>query len=500
MSFPFFGQEFTFTQPDGTRLPVRGWGDQHHAVFETLDGYSITKNPVSGFYEYATIRNKQFAATGISVMNHRHAALNLEKGLREDDEVYAARVFSGIGFPPGNTRWQQRIQASKGGLLHQMISGNILPAPPKRETVGTYIGLCLLIEFPDVPATISRNDVDAFCNQDGYAGNGNNGSVYNYFFDNSNGKLNYTNIIAPYYKAKNNRFHYANEKRPDGEGARELIEEALAFHKANGFDFTALTSDNQQYVYATNVFYAGENINNWPKGLLTHSSNLNAAFELTKGKFAYDYQITNISNELTLGVFCHENGHMICDFPDLYSYKAKPRGVGRYCLMCLGGAADPKNPVQVNAYLKLKAGWAGNVIPLTAGLNATIDASGNNFYIFTKNAAEYFLIENRFKQGRDAALPGMGLTIWHVDELGNNSNNEMTTASHYECSLIQADGNNNIEFGSNEGDATDLFQDPSFPSYDKTTRPSSWWWDGTQSGLEIFNITAPGKQMKFSIK
>jgi hypothetical protein len=44
MSFPFFGEEFTFTQPDGTRLAVRGWGDQHGAVFETLDGYTVTRD------------------------------------------------------------------------------------------------------------------------------------------------------------------------------------------------------------------------------------------------------------------------------------------------------------------------------------------------------------------------------------------------------------------------------------------------------------------------
>jgi hypothetical protein len=36
MSTPFSGKEFTFTQPDGTPLKVRGWGDQRHAVFETL--------------------------------------------------------------------------------------------------------------------------------------------------------------------------------------------------------------------------------------------------------------------------------------------------------------------------------------------------------------------------------------------------------------------------------------------------------------------------------
>ena len=34
MSIPFNGKEFTFTQPDGTAFQVRGWGYQHHAVFE----------------------------------------------------------------------------------------------------------------------------------------------------------------------------------------------------------------------------------------------------------------------------------------------------------------------------------------------------------------------------------------------------------------------------------------------------------------------------------
>ncbi len=38
MATPFLGNIFIFTQPDGSTLRVRGWGDQHYAVFETLDG------------------------------------------------------------------------------------------------------------------------------------------------------------------------------------------------------------------------------------------------------------------------------------------------------------------------------------------------------------------------------------------------------------------------------------------------------------------------------
>jgi len=55
MSVPFFGKPFSFTQPDGTRLDVHGWGDQHHAVFETLDGFTVVEDPVTGFYQYARV-------------------------------------------------------------------------------------------------------------------------------------------------------------------------------------------------------------------------------------------------------------------------------------------------------------------------------------------------------------------------------------------------------------------------------------------------------------
>src|SRR6185437_2320011 len=55
MSAPFFGKEFTFTQPDGTRLQVRGWGNQKRAVFETLDGFTVVRDPTTGFYQYATV-------------------------------------------------------------------------------------------------------------------------------------------------------------------------------------------------------------------------------------------------------------------------------------------------------------------------------------------------------------------------------------------------------------------------------------------------------------
>ncbi len=499
MSFPFYGKQFTFTQPDGTKLEVKGWGDQHHAVFETLDGYTVVEDPVTGFYQYAQLSHEEAKPTGILPNVGAIVPSAISKGIRSSKNVIKSKVFSSEGLPPGNSRWRQRRREEKSNLLASILSAAAMPAPPKRQTVGNFVGLCLLIEFPDIPATIPATEVEAFCNQVGYNGYSNNGSVYDYFLDNSSGKLKYTNIIAPYYTAKNPRDYYTKETITQPIRAIELIEEALTYHKANGFDFSQLTSDNQDYVYALNVFYAGNVVNRWAKGLWPHSYNLNAPFVLTTGKFANDYQITNMGSELTLGTFCHENGHMVCDFPDLYDYGYESRGVGAYCLMCAGGNANPKNPVQIGGYLKYKAGWADRITRLSAGLSATTLPGKNDFYILSKNKSEYYLLENRSKSGRDFALPCEGLTIWHVDEFGDNSNEQMTALSHYECSLVQADNQNDLENGTNDGDPNDLFSSGISAAFGASTSPRFAWWDGATSGIEISNIGATGTSTTFTV-
>src|SRR5262245_41781732 len=61
MAARFDGQIFTFTQPDGTSIQLRGWGDQYYAVFETLDGYTVTKNPATGYWEVAQLSSDENA-------------------------------------------------------------------------------------------------------------------------------------------------------------------------------------------------------------------------------------------------------------------------------------------------------------------------------------------------------------------------------------------------------------------------------------------------------
>jgi M6 family metalloprotease-like protein len=479
MSHPFFGEEFEFTQPDGSTLRVRGWGDQQNAVFETIDGRRVQQDPATGYFKPVedTRDGTRPRAAAPDVL------LGDAPGMRP-------------GLPTNGARWQQRRKEQQ--LAASM--GDALLAPPQRETVGTFVGLCLLVQFPDVAGTITREEVDNFCNKPGYTGFGNNGSVFDYYRDVSGGRVNYTNLVAPYYTAKNPRSYYTDESVRQPIRAIELITEALDDLIISRFDVSSLSTDNLGFVYALNVFYAGKRVNNWAQGLWPHAHFLTAPYRLRAGMDAHDYQITDMANELSLGTFCHENGHMLCDFPDLYDYGGESFGVGPYCLMCAGGNISPKNPVHIGAYLKFRAGWAESATALAAGSTITLRSDRNQFALQRKSNTEYYVIENRQKHARDTALPAAGLAIWHVDELGDNSNEQMSPTRHYECTLVQADGKSELEQKINNGDPKDLFSAAQNGTFGHTSEPPSRWWDGTNTPLEIVDITTSGVSMKLSVR
>jgi len=501
MSIPFIQKHFTFKQPDGTTLDVVGWGDPHYAVFETLDGYTVAEDPATGFYEYATVSpdGMDLVCTGITPGSVAPHALALPRSARVSPAAAKARAFSpATGLPLGGERWRERRQQNQ--QARSAAPDGPFPAPPQRTTVGDYVGLCLLIDFPDVPRTIPRAEVDAFCNQPGYQGFNNRGSVRDYFLEVSGGQLRYSTVVVEYYTAKHAQSYYTNETVRQPLRAWELIKEALAALKAKGFDFTRLTRDDLGYVYAVNVFHAGKRVNNWAKGLWPHAFHLELPYELAPGIFAHDYQFTDMGEELTLGTYCHENGHMLCDFPDLYDYGYESSGVGVFCLMCAGGSADPRNPGHVGAYLKRAAGWASTTT-LADGMTCTARAHANELFIHTKNSREYFILENRQASGRDANLPGSGLLVWKIDERGDNQHEKMTKQEHYECSVVQADGLFDLERRKNHpGDAGDLFGHPRATSFGPTTKPATTWWDGSASTLEITDISSPGDTMTFKVK
>lgn len=404
-----------------------------------------------------------------------------------------------VAVPDSTTRWRQRLADHRDALADQEASKGLRRAPPRRKTAGRFVGLCVLLDFPDRRATITREEVEAFCNQPGYAGFRNRGSVADYFRDASAGKLDYQTVVLPYFTAPETFSFYDEASIHWPDRARSLIAAALNHHKSAGVDFSALTVDDAQAVYAINVFHAGAIGANWSKGMWPHASALTNPVALARGRTAVDYQLSAMGEELTLGVYCHENGHMLCEFPDLYDAKTNRQGVGRYCLMCLGCNADARNPTYVGAYLRWRAGW-GDAVAITSGEHRLPPSTTNRFLIHRRSETEYFLIENRRNQGRDAALAASGLAIWHIDELGSNFDaaNAPEGHRHAECRLLQADGLQELDEGKDDGDGADLFGDGvSLVFVDDTPRAARWW-DRTSAGLQIEAVRVEGEDVVFT--
>ena len=125
MSIPFAGKEFTLNQPDGTQLKVKGWGDQYHAVFQTLDGFTVVQDPVSGFYQYAQLSSdhEDLKPTGVRPGAVDPTLLGLAPGARVTRAAALAKAREHPGMPPGTSRWEQRRKQMKERLRMVAMSG-----------------------------------------------------------------------------------------------------------------------------------------------------------------------------------------------------------------------------------------------------------------------------------------------------------------------------------------------------------------------------------------
>lgn len=519
------GKLAEFTQPDGTKISLRVLGDEFYARTETLDGYTVVFDPAFKAYFYARLSadGQRLESTSVMVGAITPKATMPEKHVALDPAVIAAQARAARTEWEQDTGVRERWESLKAQRRSLDSGGPSVKAPPSFPTLGNKTGLTLLVDFSDDPAAVPQAEIINFLNGDAYTGYGNNGSVKKYFLDNSDNKLTYSNVVTAYVRMARPKSYYDNLSIDCGTQGRKLIVDALAILKAlpNYTSdilplFDSLTVDSSNRVVACNVYFAGDNSGVWSQGLWPHSWVLASPVELSPGgKKVYSYQITDIGSGLELGTFCHENGHMLCDYPDIYDYDYDSvGGAGIFCLMNSGGHGT--NPVLICAYLKNASGWATITdIDKAAGVRSGTLVAGlgqtgyNHFYRYRKPgvATEYFLLENRQKSGRDANLPASGIAIWHVDELGDHDNQSMspnTTHANYEVTLEQADNLWHFQRDVNSGDANDLYYlgnkaTAYSNTFNDSSSPNAKWWDGSDSGLKLKNFSISGPVMTFAV-
>ncbi len=202
-----------------------------------------------------------------------------------------------------------------------------------------------------------------------------------------------------------------------------------------------------------------------------------------------------------VGVFSHEFGHVL-GLPDLYDTSYRSQGVGDWCLMGGGSWGGRGNkPTRMSCWCLSKLGWIKpiNAKPGVYTLN-TLEANAKDcLWVWTggKSGPEYFMLENRQAKGRDAALPGSGLAVWHIDEARSDNTNPLA----YRVGLKQADGKRDLELAKNGGDAADLFPGSlKKTSFNDKTTPSSRAHDGSSTGVSLSGVSVTNGKVKFTVK
>lgn len=528
---PYFGVPVVRYQPDGTAITVYLWGDEFGIIGETIDGFTVVRDTRDNSWCYArcSADGSKLESTGLRVGTASPVAHGITCHQRINKQVAQAqraerkRAAGICADGASGSHWMRRA-----AVRTKKIAEN--QAPPSRTTSGSYVGLCILIDFSGSAGGRTRTQMDDFMNKVGNFDGYNSGSIRDYFYKVSGGRVTYTNVLPStsvwatgYYRAVHPRSYYDSPLDESGAGAQTLIREALADLKnKDPTIFDSLTYDASGAAYALNVLYAGNRPDDWGTGLWPHQSSLATDFSLGNGKVISYYQISDMPVSLNTGIvvvpigtICHENGHMLCDYPDLYEYSdAQPVAVGQWCLMGHGNYAGANggegfNPTAICGYLREKSGWADAVDLTETDVGSTktaravtgAAADGNVFRI-RKSSTEYFLIENRdtFLGGMDQYLPGPGIVVFHVDERGSNTYPAQSRSGQRECTLIQANGGNDLITGAARvGSPQMAFSGAGQAEYTFQSRPTAAWYNGLPSTLGVESISIAGSTMTFRV-
>jgi M6 family metalloprotease-like protein len=488
-----FGETLTFTQDDGGTVRLVVFGDDLYSRYETVDGYTAIYDATAGGYCYADVKAGIFTSTGARVEDPAPEGLrrHLHEALRTRNRTVLDRHEAMLPLEASaRDREAMLTFGSSGGLL-----------PGRRLDSGAVRGLTILVTFPDMGTAVTRPDVDALLNGASYRENGNACSVNEYFKIMSTNRLDFSNEVVGPFQLSKPRLFYANT-----EG--KLVPEALKLAESNGVDFGRYDSLGQGIVDSVCIMYAGQT--EYRGDLWPHNWVHRATFDGVRTEL---YTVTSMGRttaDLSIGTFCHESGHLLCRWPDLYDYGLIERegddftsaGIGTFCVMGGGNHLDRgRTPAPVSMYLRHLVGWCGEVVDLSGGgqFSARHAAYDTALQYPTTHDNEYFLIENRFRDGFDAHLPASGLAVYHCDTRGSNEFQQGTREKHYQCALLQADGHLDLEQNLNQGDGGDLYAGIAGTALSHSSKPASLKWDGSESGLTVSEISDPGPVIRFTV-
>jgi M6 family metalloprotease-like protein len=232
------------------------------------------------------------------------------------------------------------------------------------------------------------------------------GSMFDYYLEQSYGRLKIDGKAFPYVEVKKKREEYGTNN-----GNRmELLTEALDKLLARDGKDALKDFDGIFYIFAGGRMNVPRGSLYWPhRARVSHSGKTWDYFICPEG----GQRMNNIS------VFCHEFGHML-GLPDLYARPENPGSEGLDIWCAMSNQAGNGRPQHFSAWCKEKLNWTKPaVIDPTVKQKislAPVESSPKECVkvLVRPDGSEYFLLEYRAKKGFDESLPAQGLLIWRV--------------------------------------------------------------------------------------
>ena len=492
-------------QPDGSVLTVMLRGDENFHYTSTEDGQPLVQR-ADGAYCYATLDSngkltasaqvahdvESRGAAELSFLNYYTAesqkvrSLGMERAKQRNARRMARLANRGVVDASGKP--VRRVMAGATG-------GEGIGVTGKRK------GLVILVNFKDkkMQSKHTQAEWNDYFNKVGYNKYGNNGSVHDYFYAQSYGKLDLEfDVIGPVTVSKNMASYGANDAQGNDIDPAGMIKEAceLAYAKEK-MDMSQYDWDGDGAVDQVYVIYAGygEAAGGEPNTIWPHEWDIQGGgYSLVLGgqrirTYACSSELnggygTNISG---IGTACHEFSHCM-GIPDFYDTAGGGCfGMDAWDLMDYGSyGGDGYEPTGYNTYEKWVSGWIEPTI-LTEpcyikNMKPLSDAPEACVVFNEANKNEYYIFENRQLKGTDVALPNHGMLVIHVDYdqkvwFDNEVNN---TSNHQRFTVVPAD--NKLTSETVTGDT--------YPGTTKSTELT----DTSKPAATLFNANSDGRK------
>lgn len=407
----------TISQSDGTTLSVQTVGNAFNHAILTTDGLTVARGADGDFYYTSSL-------TGLTAVRAHEAN---QRTSAENAFIAAQRGNLSMQYKSFNLP-KQKGEFRVGGSNDE--SG--VPANGQRRIP------IILVEYKDKKFNNTKDEIiESMLTGDL--------SVGQYFRDQSNGLYEPNFEVYGIYCLSQNREYYGGNSGGNDQRLGLMVTEAVQLASADGVSFSPYDTNSDDYCDVVIVIYAGvgEAQASWnhPEAIWPCNWSLSAASYYGMGGNGSfrpknnDPIVDNFAvfNELYgsddngktidgIGTFAHEFGHCL-GLPDFYDTgDGNHFGMGDWSIMCMGCYnGDGFVPAGYSAYEKHFMGWIDYITP-RPGTYYTLPAWNQKNAATDKavcitsdlNSNEYFILENRKKQGWDRYMPGEGIMITHV--------------------------------------------------------------------------------------